>query len=56
MDATPSFGVSMISEVTSNPQLTLGHNQDGMDLFFDYTETPMDTKREYFNVGIWLGW
>ena len=23
MDAVPSFGVSMISEVTSNPQLTL---------------------------------
>ena len=23
MDATPSFGVSMISEVPSNPQLTL---------------------------------
>ena len=23
MDPTPSFGVSMISEVTSNPQLTL---------------------------------
>ena len=24
MDATPSFGVTMISEVPSNPQLTLG--------------------------------
>ena len=26
MDATPSFGVTMISEVPSNPQLTLGEN------------------------------
>ena len=25
MDATPSFGVTMISEVPSNPQLTLGY-------------------------------
>ena len=25
MNATPSFGVSMIPEVPSNPQLTLGY-------------------------------
>ena len=27
MDATPSFGVTMIFEVPSNPQLTLGQKK-----------------------------
>ena len=29
MDAAPSFGVTMISEVPSNPQLTLVANDSG---------------------------
>ena len=40
MDATPSFGVTMISEVPSNPQLTLHeplkitiYNQNSIDAF-----------------------
>ena len=37
MDATPSFGVSMISEVPSNPQLTLVTNGSEWHQKFDKT-------------------
>ena len=38
MDATPSFGVSMISKVHSNPQLTLTNFLRDIPLYVMYTD------------------